>query len=358
MKKFEGKKINFMNFAVLLLLLIMALSLTACQPAQKSDTNSDTQKQAQQNTDESKKNSNTNVSDKKFKIGIVQIVEHAALDEAKRGFIEGLKEAGLSENVEFIEKNAQGQFPNALAIANSFVDEKVDLIYAIATPSAQATKQAVNGSIPVIFSAVTDPIEAGLIDSFEKVGGNVTGVSDAAPMKEQLELFKQINPKIRHIGVIYSTSETNSEVQIRQLERLSGNADLEFNLLGVSAISEISAGMDLLLEGSDAIYMITDNLVSSSAELVANKTSEAGKFIVCAEENLLKAGSLITKSASYYDMGKQCSDMAKKVLIDQVAVTEIPAEMPKDLSLSYNEEVAKKMGFDIEKEPFKSAKKF
>lgn len=294
----------------------------------------------------------------KYKIGIIQIAEHNALDEAKRGFIEGLKELGLDDEVEFLDKNAQGQFPNAVSIANSFVDEKVDLIYAIATPSAQAVKQAVDGKIPMVFSAVTDPVEAGLIESFEKVGGSITGVSDAAPIKEQLELFKQIDPKIKKIGILYSTSEVNSEIQINQVKKIAPDSGLEVEVVGVSAISEISAAMDVLLSNSDAIYMITDNLVSSSSELVANKALEAKKIIVCAEENLLDAGSLITKSASYFDMGKQCAVMAHKVLEDKVDISTIAAQYPHDLKQSFNKDIAIKLGLDITQELFKSSDEY
>ncbi|MDO4754468.1 MAG: ABC transporter substrate-binding protein [Bacillota bacterium] len=328
--------------AMLSLLLMLAMMLSACAPG----------------AGESKQGAQNAEPKVKYKIGIIQIAEHIALDEAKRGFIDGLKELGLDSNVEFLDKNAQGQFPNAVAIANSFVDEKTDLIYAIATPSAQATKQAVGGKIPVIFSAVTDPIEAGLIESFEKPGANITGVSDAAPIREQLELFKQIDPKISKIGILYSTSEVNSEIQINQVKKIAPELGLEVEVVGVSAISEISAAMDVLLSGSDAIYMITDNLVSSSSELVANKASEAKKIVVCAEENLLDTGSLITKSASYYDMGKQCAIMAHKVLEDKMQVSEIRAQLPHDLKQSFNKEVAVKLGLDITKEPFKSSDEY
>lgn len=322
-----------------IMILALLLSLAACSDQKE----------------QKKEGENTSQNASKYKIGIIQIAEHNALDEAKRGFIEGLKELGLDDEVEFLDKNAQGQFPNAVSIANSFVDEKVDLIYAIATPSAQAAKQVVDGKIPMVFSAVTDPVEAGLIESFEKVGANVTGVSDAAPIKEQLELFGQIDPNIKKIGILYSTSEVNSEIQIEQVKKIAPELHLEVEVVGVSAISEINAAMDVLLSNSDAIYMITDNLVSSSAELVANKALEAKKIIVCAEENLLSAGSLITKSASYFNMGKQCAIMAHKVLEDKIDISTIRAQYPHDLKQSFNLEVAKKLGLDVTKEPFKSS---
>src|SRR5690554_6169309 len=142
-----------------------------------------------------------------FDIGIIQLAEHPALDDARKGFEDGLKELGVDVNISY--QNAQGEIPATLTMAEKFVDDGVDLIYAIATPAAQSAKQATS-EIPILFSAVTDPVDAELVDSMEKPGGNVTGTSDMSPMDRQLQLFKDLKPDIEKIGIIYNTSEPNS----------------------------------------------------------------------------------------------------------------------------------------------------
>src|SRR5690554_5872764 len=142
-----------------------------------------------------------------YRIGISQLAEHPALDDARRGFEDGLKELGVKVEIDY--QNAQGDIPTSLSIAQKFARDEVDLIYAIATPAAQSAKQATT-DIPILFSAVTDPVEAELVDSMEKPGGNVTGTSDLSPMDRQLQLFKDLKPDIEKIGIIYNTSEPNS----------------------------------------------------------------------------------------------------------------------------------------------------
>lgn len=147
--------------------------------------------------------------EKVFKIGISQLAEHPALDDARRGFEDGLKELGV--NVEIDYQNAQGDIPTSVTISQKFVKDKVDLIYAIATPAAQSAKQATN-SIPVLFSAVTDPVASELISTMEKPGANVTGTSDASPMDRQLQIFKDLDSSIKKVGIIFNTSEPNSQI--------------------------------------------------------------------------------------------------------------------------------------------------
>lgn len=153
-----------------------------------------------------------------FQIGIIQFAEHPALDDARKGFEDGLKELGIEAKIHY--QNAQGDIPTTTSIAQKFVKDKVDLIYAIATPAAQAAKQTTS-DIPILFSAVTDPVKAEIVESWEKVGGNVTGTSDKAPTESQLKIFKEIDPNINTIGIIYNTSESNSEIQVEEVKKNS-----------------------------------------------------------------------------------------------------------------------------------------
>lgn len=153
-----------------------------------------------------------------FKIGIAQLADHPALDAAREGFEEGLKELGVNAKIDY--KNAQGEVPTSLSIAQKFVKDDADLIYAIATPAAQSAKQATQ-EIPVLFSAVTDPVESEIVQDWEEPGENVTGTSDQAPVKEQLEMFKEIDPSIETIGILFNTDESNSQIQIDEVKKLA-----------------------------------------------------------------------------------------------------------------------------------------
>ena len=154
---------------------------------------------------------------KKFKIGISQFAEHPALDDVRKGFEDELKSLGV--NADIIYKNSQGDTGVAGVIAQKFVSDKADLIFGIATVSAQAAKQSTD-KIPVLFSAVTDPVNSQLVKTIDKVGGNVTGTTDATPMEKQLGLFQKIDPKIKKVGIIYNTSESNSEIQVAKAKEI------------------------------------------------------------------------------------------------------------------------------------------
>ncbi len=164
-------------------------------------------------------NTSNNSDDWDFVIGISQLAEHPALDDAREGFEDGLKELGI--NAKIIYQNAQGDIPTTVSIAQKFVKDEVDLIYAIATPpAAQSAKQATK-DIPILFSAVTDPVKSGIVDDWDNVGGNITGTSDMAPTASQLKMFKEIDPTISKIGILYNTSESNSEIQLEEVKKTS-----------------------------------------------------------------------------------------------------------------------------------------
>lgn len=168
------------------------------------------------------KGANKSISDKKIKIGISQIVEHEALDSARKGFIDALTSKGFKDgdNVEIDYQNAQGDAPTAQTIAQKFVSGKKDMILAIATPSAQAAYNATR-DIPILITAVTDPVKSGLAKSWDKSGTNVTGTSDATPIEKQFELLKKLAPDCKKVGILYNTSETNSEIQVEDAKKNS-----------------------------------------------------------------------------------------------------------------------------------------
>ena len=255
---------------------------------------------------EGKKNENTGKESKdNFKIGITQIVAHPALDSAREGFKDAIKESGL--NVTFDEKNANGEVATANMIANNFVTEKVDLIYAIATSTAQSAAQATN-KLPVVFSAITDPEAAGLIKE------NVTGISDRVNVKQQLELLLKLDSKIKKVGVIYNSSEQNSKVQVDDLKKAASELGITIVEKSVTQVSEIPQASEALVRESDALYLPTDNLVASVVNLITEKATAAKKVAFGAEAAHVKGGALITQGIDYYEIGKEAGKIAVEIL--------------------------------------------
>ena len=240
-----------------------------------------------------------------FKIGITQIVAHPALDSAREGFKDAFKESGLK--VTFDEKNANGEIATANMIANNFVTEKVDLIYAIATSTAQSAAQATN-KLPVVFSAITDPEAAGLIKE------NVTGISDRVNVKQQLELLLKLDSKIKKVGVIYNSSEQNSKVQVDDLKKAASELGITIVEKSVTQVSEIPQASETLVKSSDALYLPTDNLVASVVNLMTEKAIAAKKIAFGAESAHVKGGALITQGIDYYEMGKEAGKIAVEIL--------------------------------------------
>ena len=237
-----------------------------------------------------------------FKIGITQIVAHPALDSAREGFKDAFKEAGLK--VVFDEKNANGEIATANMIANNFVTEKVDMIYAIATSTAQAAAQSTD-KIPVVFSAITDPEAAGILKK------NVTGISDRVNVKQQLELLLKLDSKIKKVGVIYNSSEQNSKVQVDDLKKAASELGITIVEKSVTQVSEIPQASETLVKESDALYFPT---VASVVNLITEKAIKAKKIAFGAESAHVKGGALITQGIDYYEMGKEAGKIAVDIL--------------------------------------------
>lgn len=300
-------------------------------------------------------NSNGSESEKTFEIGISQLAEHPALDDARLGFEDGLEELGINAKIDF--KNAQGDIPTSNTIAEKFSKDDVDLIYTIATPAVQAAKQTTD-SIPILFSAVTDPIEAGLVSSEGDSDSNITGTSDEAPIERQLKLFKELDPSIEKIGIVFNTSEPNSEVQVKRAKEIAPEFDLEIVESGISNINDLPQTMDSLIKNVDALYTIADNMVASGINIISEKALENKMVTVGAEDAHVKGGILITDGLSYYELGKQTASMAKKILVDGESPSSISFEKAKNTTKVFNEKTMDTLGIDIKNEAFKDAEKF
>ncbi len=289
---------------------------------------------------------------KKFKIGISQFAEHPALDDVRRGFEDELKSLGVEADITY--KNSQGDTGVAGVIAQKFVSDKSDLIFGIATVSAQAAKQSTD-RIPVLFSAVTDPVNSQLVKTMDKVGGNVTGTTDATPMEKQLELFKKINPEIKRIGIIYNTSESNSEIQVANAKEIGAKLGLEIRAVGVNNINDIPQAVNSLVSKVDGFYTITDNIVASAINLISMAANERGLVTVGAEEAHVKGGILLTDGLSYYELGRQTGRMAKEILVDGKKPEDMPVETLANTTKVVNEKTMKKLKLNKELPVFEGA---
>ena len=294
------------------------------------------------------------VEEKAYTIGIIQLAEHQALNNTRVGFEDGLKELGVDAQI--VYQNAQGDIPNSLSIAQKFASDKVDLILAIATPAAQSAKQATS-DIPILFSAVTDPVKSEIVADWKNVGGNITGTSNRAPVAAQLKMFKEIDPSIKKIGVIYNTSESNSEIQLNTLKTLAPDEGLEIIAVGITNVNEIAQALDSLLTKVDAMYSVSDNLVASSIELVSKKLLENKMISISNEESLVVGGLLITNGLSYYDLGKQTAQMAKNILVDGVDISTIPVGFAEKTNITVNQKTLEALGLDVNLPLFKDALK-
>lgn len=280
--------------------------------------------------------------DKTYTIGIIQHNTHPALDNAVAGFKKQLETKGIK--VEFVEKNAQGDAGTNDLIAKQFVADGVDMIYAVATPSATASVNATMGKdTPVIFNAVTDPADEklGLVKSMDAPGGNVTGVSDAAPLQAQLQLIRDMYPDVKTIGMIYNIGEQNGKVQVDQVKEISAEYGFTIKDRGISKPSEIATAAQQLAETTDCIYNITDNMVAASAASIVDKANAKNIPVFAAEEGqMVNTGVLASDSISYEALGVQAGDMAYDILVNGKKPAEMPVQKAKETKLIINRKTA------------------
>lgn len=297
---------------------------------------------------------NANKQEEQFTIGLAQLIEHPALDASKQGFIDELKNLGI--NVIIDEKSAQGDVTNAKVIAEKFVKDDVDLIFSIATLTAQASKKAIEGTdIPMVFTAVTDPVYSQLVTAMDVTDSNITGVVDAAPIKEDLQLFKDLKGNAKVIGIIYNTGESNSEVQVNQTAEIAEELGLTIEAVGITSVNDIPQAVDTISKKVDGLYIITDNMVASAISLVANLAEEKNLITVSADGTHVDEGIMVSKGISYYGIGKQSALIAKQILVDKVKVEDIPVQTAPEFDKRVNVRVMEALGFTKDNKAFEDA---
>ena len=321
---------------IMFLVMMLSLILIGC---------GDKKEEAKTGTDTA--NTETKADDKVYKIGITQIVSHQALDKAREGFKDALKEAGIK--AEYDEQNAQGDVTIANTIANKFVTDKVDLVFAIATPTAQAVSNATSDT-PILFSAVTDPEAAGLVKP------NVTGSSDKVDIEQQLALLREISKDAKKIGFLYNSSEENSLVQLEEIKKVAGKYDFEIVEQGISSANELPQAIDKMLTQVDALYLPTDNLISSSSALIAEKANAAKIMTFAAESGMLENGIFITKGIDYYQLGKEAGKMAAEILKDGKKPSDLPYKISETVEIAVNKQTLEQLGIKLPEDVMSKAK--
>lgn len=288
-----------------------------------------------------------------YTIGIQQFAEHGSLDNCREGFLEGLKEEGIEEgkNLTVEYKNAVADMGTAGQISNSFVSSKVDLICGIATPSAQSCyNAAMESEIPVIYTAVTDPVAAELVDEEGNPVGEITGTSDRLPVKQQLEMIRTMLPKASTIGILYTTSEANSESAIKDYESMAKEYGFTIETAGITATADIPLAAEGLLGKVDCLTNLTDNTVVSSLPAILEMANEKNIPVFGSEIEQVKLGCLAAEGLDYVALGKQTGKMAAQVLKGEKKASEIPYETIEEASLYLNTKVAENLGIEVPSE--------
>ena len=288
---------------------------------------------------------------KQVTVGLIQLMEHPSLDEIRAAITARLEEksaeSGVSIQVNY--QNAQGDTSTINTICQQFVAGKVDVIVAIATPAAQgAAAAAENSGIPVVFSAVTDPVAAGLVENLEAPEGNITGTSDAIPVEKIFALAKELTPEAQSFGLIYNTSEDNSLSVIAQVKGYLEGAGLSYTEGAVTTSADVQTSARNLLGKCDALFVPIDNTVASAMAVLADEAIQAKKPVYVAADSLVADGGLAAVGVNYTNLGSQTADMVLKIVTGTPA-GEIPVEVLRDNAVVINGNTAAAIGVDVSK---------
>ena len=284
---------------------------------------------------------------KTLKIGIIQIVEHPALDAARLGFLQTLKENGYVEgkNLTVDYQNAQGDQSVLQSIAQKFASEKLDLVLAIATPSAQAMASA-SKDIPILITAVTDPVQAKLVNSLDKPGKNVSGTTDMNPIQQQFELMKKLVPSVKKVGIIYNAGEVNSQVQVALAKKVAANLGLEIVEATVTTSADVLQATQSLVGKVDTIYVPTDNMVVSAAQSVIQVADKNKIPVISGESSVVDKGALATIGINYKKLGQQTGEMALRIFKGGKP-QDMPIEAQKEFDTVLNKSTVNLLGLTV-----------
>jgi len=286
------------------------------------------------------------------KIGVIQYAPHPSLDNCYKGFVQGLAEGGYVEgqNLQILFQNANGETSTSDLIAKNFVSQKVDLIGAIATPAAMSAYSATQtgNKAPVVFTAVSDPVAAGIVQSLEATGGNITGSCDVLPLDAQVKMIRAFLPEATKIGVLYTTSEPNSISHLSQLKEIAANYNFEVVDQGITSASEVNSGVNTLIaKGVDCINNFTDNNVVNNLAVVLQAAEKANIPVFGSEEEQVKNGCLASEGIDYVALGRETGLMAAKILKGEAIAVSLPVVTAASSKTYYNQSVMQKLGVTL-----------
>ena len=308
----------------LVLAAVMALSLVACGSGNKDK----------------------DTGDKTYKVGVVQLVQHEALDAATKGFTDALKEA-LGDTVEVVEKNASGDSNNCSTIVNGFISDKVDLIMANATPALQAAASATSTS-PILGTSVTDYATAlEIADWTGTVGGNISGTSDLAPLDKQAAMLQELFPNAKKVGMLFCSSEPNSKYQVDEVTKLLSNAGITCTEFAFTDSNDVSSVTQKACDASDVLFIPTDNTAASNTEAIANVVLASNTPVIAGESGLCKGCGVATLSIDYYELGKITGQMAAKILTGEADVSTMPIQFAPSVTKQANMANCQKLGITV-----------
>ena len=310
----------------LVLAAVMALSLVACGSGSKDK--------------------DTDTGDKTYKVGVVQLVQHEALDAATKGFTDALKEA-LGDKVEVEVKNASGDSNNCSTIVNGFISDKVDLIMANATPALQAAASATS-TIPILGTSVTDYATAlEIADWTGTVGGNISGTSDLAPLDKQAAMLQELFPNAKKVGMLFCSSEPNSKYQVDEVTKLLSAAGITCTEYTFTDSNDVSSVTQKACDDSDVLYIPTDNTAASNTEAIANVVLAAGTPVIAGEAGICRGCGAATLSIDYYELGKITGQMAAKILTGEADISTMPVEFAPTATKQANMANCEKLGITV-----------
>ncbi|GGC78459.1 ABC transporter substrate-binding protein [Marinobacter halophilus] len=289
-------------------------------------------------------------------VAITQIVEHPALDAVHEGIKDELAERGYiaGQNLRLMHESAQGNSAIASQIARKFVGESPDVIVAIATPSAQTVAAAAR-SVPVVFSAVTDPVAAKLVQSWEAPGGNITGVSDMLPIEQHIDMLQRIMPNAKRVGTVYNPGEANAAALIELLDERLAARDMQLVKGAATKTSEVLGAARSLVGKVDAIYLTTDNTVISAAEAVISVGERSGIPVFAADTATVERGAVAALGFNYYNHGRQTGAMVVRIL-EGAGTADMPVETMDELDLFVNPAAGERMGITLSEDLIQDAK--
>ena len=281
-----------------------------------------------------------------YKIGVLQLVQHTALDASNQGFFAALDEAGIKYEAD--QQNASGEQANCLTIAEKLVNDGNDLILAIATPAAQAVA-GVTEVITILLTAVTDPAESGLVNDNANPGVNVSGTSDLTPVKEQIDLLHELLPDAKTVGLLYCSAESNSEIQIAMAKEACDALNIAYEEYTVPSSNEIQTVVESMVGKVDAIYAPTDNVIAAGMATVAMVANDNNIPCIVGEAGMVQAGGLATYGIDYYQLGYMAGEQAIEILVNGADVSTMPiGYLPAErCELTVNKTTAETLNIDI-----------